>query len=259
MDILLAIIGVVLVFPYIAGPVMLWFNGSRIPPTVTELADASRPLTQRADAHFWKTAHFFASNGFAQLGERVCESARTGLSGYKQAWRHESTGEVALVGAFLKDDDADFCNTFVAFIHGRRNGAMVMTSNFDAGARTQLEDPNASRLAVPVQDLLTLRALHEAHVSFLDGQDVCPLRVRDGLTLCKLLDDATRTVALSRKRFRMEGDTLRITLRGAFVGIWINLPPLKQMYEREQRELLHRIMGADAAASGALAASDRAA
>ncbi|HEY7567287.1 MAG TPA: hypothetical protein VH762_06930 [Gemmatimonadaceae bacterium] len=257
MGIALGIILALFVFPYIAGPLLLWFSGSRIPPTQLDEADPSIALPQSAESHFWKTTHFFSANGFEQIGARVRESARNGLSSFKQLWRHAETGEVALVGAFHKEDDPSFANTFVAFMHDR-SGAMVTTSNFNAGARTLLDPPFTSRVTVPTQDVSELRALHRGHVAVYGPNIARPLRVRDCMTLCKQLEEATRAVALSQKRFRVEGDSLRVTFYGAIFGIWINLWPFKSKYERREKIMLERVMAAGVA-SGALTAGRRAA
>lgn len=245
MKIVLIVVLVVVVFPYVAGPLLLWMNGSRIPPTNLEEVDPEATLTTNAESHFWKTTYFFASNGFEKLGSRVRESNRSQLAGYKQVWRHAETGEVALVGAFVKGDDPEYGNAFVAFMHERGNGAMVSTTNFDAGARTLFNPPGASKLTIKTQDVAALRELHRAHVGmFGDGKH--PFRVRDGFTLCKQLDSTTRMIALSKKHFRAEGDSLRITLWGAVAAIWINLPPLKGRYERQDRDLLDRVLAVQA-------------
>lgn len=257
MAIVLTIVGILFIFPYIVGPLMLWFSGSRIPPTQLDEADPTIALPQSAESHFWKTTHFFSANGFEQMGARVRESARNGLSSYKQLWRHNESGEVALVGAFHTEDDPAFSNTFVAFMHDR-SGAMVTTSNFNAGARTLLDPPGTSRVSVPTQDLTELRALHRGHVAVYGPNVARPLRVRDCLTLCKQLDQATRTVALTQKRFRADGDSLRITLWGSIFGIWINLSPFKGKYERQDQLMLERAMAAGVA-SGALTSGRRAA
>lgn len=257
MGIALSIILALFIFPYIAGPLMLWFSGSRIPPTQLDEADPSVPLPQSAESHFWKTTHFFSANGFEQIGARIRESARSGLASYKQLWRHNESGEVALVGAFYKEDDPAFSNTFVAFMH-ERNGALVTTSNFNAGARTLLDPPGTSRVTIPTQDLTELRALHRGHVAVYGPHIARPLRVRDCRSLCQQLDQATRTVALTQKRFRMDGDSLRVTLWGAIFGIWINLWPFKRKYERREKIMLERVMAAGVA-SGALTAGRRAA
>ena len=257
MKIVLIIALVAVVLPYIAGPLLLWVNGSRIPPTKLEQADPEATLTQTAEAHFWKTTHFFASNGFEKLGGRVRESNQSQLAGYKQIWRHGDTGEVALVGAFVKADDPEYGNAFVAFMHERGNGAMVSTTNFDAGARTLFNPPGASKLTIKTQDVAALRELHKSHVRMLGG-GARPFRVRDGFALCNQLDNTTRTIALSKKHFRAEGDSLRITLWGAVAAIWVNLPPLKGRYEQQDRDLLDRVMAAQAT-SGAHASSARAA
>ncbi len=257
MGIALGIILALFVFPYIVGPLLLWFSGSRIPPTQLDEADPSMALAQSAESHFWKTTHFFSANGFDQIGARVRESARNGLSGFKQLWRHAESGEVALVGVFHKEDDPAFANTFVAFLHDR-NGALVTTSNFNAGARTLLDPPGTSRVTVQTQDLSELRALHRGHVAVYGPNIARPLRVRDCMTLCKQLEEATRTVALSQKRFRVQGDSLRVTLYGAIFGIWINLWPFKRKYERREKIMLERVMAAGVA-SGALTSGRRAA
>jgi hypothetical protein len=235
----------------------LWFGGSRIPPTQLDDADPSVPPPQTTEAHFWKTTHFFSANGFEQLGRRVRESARNGLTSYKQLWRHAETGEVALVGAFHKEDDPAFANTFVAFMHDR-NGPLVTTSNFNAGARTLLDPPGTSRVTVPTQDLADLRALHRGHVAVYGPNIARPLRVRDCISLCRQLDETTRKVALSQKRFRLQGDSLRVTLWGAIFGIWINLWPFKGKIDRREKVMLERAMAAGVA-SGALTPGRRAA
>ena len=244
MEILLAIVGVAVLFPYVAGPVLLWLGGSRLPPTVMEAADPAVHLPSKAESLFWKTTHFFSSNGFQQLGERVRESASNGMSAFKQVWRNAETGEVALVGAFLNEKDDTFCNTFVAFMHDRGNGSMVITSNFDPGARTLLDPPGTSKVAVATQDVAELRVLHSAHLAIHGNQNARPLRVRDGFALCSQLDSASREHALKTKRFRSEGDTLRITMWGALFGIWINLPPFKNMLERQEHRLLEQVQAA---------------
>ena len=257
MGIALGIILTLFILPYIAGPLLLWFSGSRIPPTQVDEADPSMPLPQSAESHFWKTTHFFSANGFDQMGARVRESARNGLSSFKQLWRHPESGEVALVGAFHKDDDPAFANTFVAFMNDR-GGALVTTSNFNAGARTLLDPRGTSRVTVPTQDLHELRALHRGHVAVYGPNVARPLRVKDCMTLCKQLDEATRTVALSQKRFRVDGDSLRVTLWGALFGIWINLWPFKGKYEQREKIMLERVMAAGVA-SGVLTPGRRAA
>ena len=60
MKIVLIVVLVVVVFPYVAGPLLLWMNGSRIPPTNLEEADLEATLTANAESHFWKTTHFFS-------------------------------------------------------------------------------------------------------------------------------------------------------------------------------------------------------
>ncbi len=241
MEIVLTIVIIVLVFPYVAGPVLLWTNGSRIPPTNVEAVDSNGALPKQAESHFWKTTHFFAANGFERAGDRVRESNRAGLGSYKQLWRNPETGEAALVGAFVKENDDQFSNTFVAFLDECGDDGFVSTTNFNPGARTLLDPAGSSKVVVPLQDLAELRALHKAHVAEHVGSTVRPLRVRDALTLCKQFESATRTVALAKRHFRHEGDTLRITLWGAVANIYINLPPLKWKYEQRQRDVLERL------------------
>ncbi len=259
MQTVLLIAVIVIAFPYVAGPILLWLNGSRVPPTIMEEADPSS-LPFAAESHIWKTTHFFAANGFDKHGAPVRESANNGLASYKQLWRHNETGEMALVGTFTKESDASFCNTFVAFLHERANGALVITSNFDPGARTLLDPPGTSRLSVRSQDCADLRALHRGHVALQAG-DTQPLRVRDGFELCERIEQSTRQVAVATGRFRPEregSETLRVTMWGAIFGIWINLPPLKGKYDRADRELLDRAQQALAAA-GTSPATKRAA
>lgn len=152
---------------------------------------------------------------------------------------------MALVGAFVKADDPEYSNAFVAFMHERGNGAMVATTNFDSGARTLFNPPGASKLTVKTDDVTALRELHKGHIGLL-GVGERPFRVVDGFTLCKKLDQVTREIALSKKHFRAEGDSLRITLWGAVAAIWINLPPFKGRYERQDQDLLDRVTAAQA-------------
>ncbi|HJU73648.1 MAG TPA: hypothetical protein VJ717_07865, partial [Gemmatimonadaceae bacterium] len=202
MELVLTIATILVALPYVLGPVLLWMNGSHLPPTRMEQAGGDAKLPPAVESHLWKTTAFFSSNGFEMLGARVRESASNGFSSYKQAWRNPETAEVALAGAFLKADDASFCNTFVAFLHDRANGAMVMTSNFNAGARTLLDPPGSSKISVDNQDLAELRAIHQGHLAVVGSETVRPVRFRDGFALCKQLDDATRQRAVDTKRFR---------------------------------------------------------
>jgi hypothetical protein len=245
---ILLTVAIIAAIPYIVGPLLLWLNGSRMLPTDLEPADPSRALPTAAESHFWKTTHYFGSNGFDKVGDRIRESARNGLAFYKQLWRHGQSGEVALVGAILKDSDPAYCNAFVALIHERDNGALISTSNFNVGARVVLDPPGTSKVVVPYQDPSVLRSLHQAHLAALAGESIRPLRVRDPYAFSKQLDAATRETGLLQRRFRPDGDALRVTLWGAFFGIWVNLPPLKGMYERRERELLDRVLRAGAAA-----------
>jgi hypothetical protein len=246
MAIVLTIVVVVLVFPYVAGPLFLWFSGSRIPPTNVDVVAATAPMPMQAESHFWKTTHFFAANGFERAGDRVRERNRSGLAAYKQLWRNLETGETALVGAFVKESDAEFSNTFVAFMHEYGDDALLSTSNFNPGARTLLDPAGTSKVVVASQDIAELRALHNAHVAEHGASGVRPLRARDALALSKQLEAASRATALAKKRFRKDGDSLRITFWGAVSSIWINLPPLKGKYDQQEREAVERLRLASA-------------
>ena len=149
-------------------------NGSRIPRTQLEEADPAASLPPKVESHFWKTTHFFSSNRFEMLGKRVREGNGSALAGYKQVWRNGETGEVALVGAFVKADDPEYCNVFVAFMHERENGAMVSTTNFDAGVRMLFNPPGASKLTIKTHDVAALRELHKAHIGLLGLAIVLP-------------------------------------------------------------------------------------
>jgi hypothetical protein len=172
-----------------------------------------------------------------------------GMSNYAQLWRHNATGETVHVATTLKDDGAAYSNSFVVFMHERENGGLVCTSNFRSLARVNLDPPGMSKLHAPDADLETLRALHKGHCAQL-GERMRPIRMRDGLTLCQALDAQTRTTAMAQKRYRASGDALRITLWGAFYGIWINLWPLKGMYARRDRDWLYVVRGAENSANG---------
>jgi hypothetical protein len=241
MGVVLTIVIILLVFPYIAGPLLLWMSGSRIPPTFFEALDSNAALPKQVEPHFWKTTHFFAANGFERAGERVRESNRTGLAAYKQLWRNPETGEAGLVGAFVKVNDAQFSNTFVAFIHECGDDGFVATTNFNPGARTLLDPVGSSKIAVATQDLAELRTLHEAHAAQHFASAVRPLRVRDGLSLCKQMETITNNMAVATKRWRHDGDTFRITLWGAVSSIYVNLPPLKWKYEQREQEMVERL------------------
>ena len=134
-------------------------------------------------------------------------------------------------------------------MHERANGAMLSTSNFNLGARSLLDPQGTSKLVVTMQDPADIRALHQAHLATYSNEKVRPLRVSDPYEFSRRLDAITRDVALTQKRFRRDGDSLRITAWGAVYGIWNNLPPLKGKHDRQERELLERVMRAGATTS----------
>jgi hypothetical protein len=252
MQIVLLIVLLIIVLPYVAGPILLWVNGSRMYPLNLVSADPAKPLPTKAAAHFWKTTHYFSSNGFEMFGERQLESAPNGLAMYKQMWRHPRTAEFALVGAITKQNDPEFCNAFAAFLHERASGAFIITTNFNVGARAFLDQPGTSKIVVSHQDPADLRALHQGHVAVYNSEAVRPVRAKDAEALSRQMDATTRHVALSRKRFRAEGESLRITARGALFSIWANLPPFKGKFDKADNRLLAAAFRAGAEAGLAM-------
>jgi hypothetical protein len=230
---------------YIFVPLAMWIGRTSIPSIHWELLDADTTIPHLAEAHFWKTTAFLSAQGFERAGARVKETMINGMANYAQLWRHSSTGETVHVATTLKDDGSTYSNSFVVFMHERENGGLVCTSNFRQLARVNLDPPGMSKLHLPSADLETVRAMHKQHCAQL-GERLRPIRMRDGLTLCQALDAQTRTSALAQKRYRANGDALRITLWGAFYGIWINLWPLKGMYARRDRQWLYAVRGGGA-------------
>lgn len=252
MEVILALVLIVVALPYVAGPILLWINGSRMYPLNLTSADPAQPLPTKTAAHFWKTTHYFSSNGFEMFGERQTESAPNGLGIYKQMWRHARTAEFAIVGTIVKQNDPEFCNAFVAFLHERESGVFIITTNFNVGARAFLDQPGTSKIVVSYQDPADLRALHQGHLALHNNESVRPVRAKDAVELSRHMDTVTRHIALSQKRFRPDGDTLRITAWGAFFGIWANLPPFKGKYDKAERQLLADAIRAGEAAGLAM-------
>lgn len=244
MEALLLVVASIVAGLYVLAPLAMWLLRSSIPPIQWEILEQSAVVPQPADAHFWKTTTFLSAHGFDRVGARVKETMPNDMANYAQLWRNGSTGEAVHVATTLKHDGTAYQNSFVVFLHERENGGLVCTSNFQAPARINLDPPGMSKLHSPGADLTTMRALHAGHCALL-GERMRPIRMRDALTFCQALDAALRTTALAKRRYRASGDTLRVTLWGAFYGIWINLPPFKAMYERRDRDWLYAARGAD--------------
>jgi hypothetical protein len=243
-DILLLIaVGGVAAF-YILAPLALWVMRSGVPAIQWDVLEQDATVPHLAESHFWRTTAFLSANGFDRAGARVREAMPNGMSNFAQLWRNDGTGETAYVATTLKNGGEAYRNSFVVFLHERANGGLVATSNFQPPARTNLDPLGMSKLYAPGDDFAALRALHKGHCALV-GESLRPIRMRDALTLCQALDASTRTVAMAQKRYRASGDALRITLWGAFYGVWINLPPLKNLYERHDRNRLYAARGAD--------------
>jgi hypothetical protein len=221
--------------PYWLGPYKHWKNSKNRPHATPEfwVAGERNPVPASAKAHFDATASRVAHEGFKPLP--AIGAAQGPVTMHLQFFVHDQHPERITAASIEAFGPASFKRLGLGVQTLHKDGRDWETTNAST-ARTL--SPELQRIfRVPgVSDPVVMLRLHRQFVREMTKSPAVRRDESDPLQIQQRVERrSTDKMVQSGWYYREKGHTLP-TLKGACLGIWINLPPWKNIVESRDRD-----------------------
>jgi hypothetical protein len=218
---------------YWLAPIRIWRRVVGDTPARYALIDAQHPLPASADTYLAQQAEALSTLGFSATAPYL-ETADAGATMYHQLHEHGETGDMAAVGAFLRDSDEAILDGTLSLTSAFYDGVEVKTLADLAGLPATRPKPANTILlrtgdAVPFsgskEDVARLYRIHRAMVRRRGAASQRRLDLSDPIAHHRRLIERGRRAMLESGWYYEKGAELRPTLKGACLLVWPWLPP----------------------------------
>jgi hypothetical protein len=182
------------------------------------------------------TATALAADGFAAAPPGTPFASTTSRTALLQLFCHPANGDVASVIAILNNTGETYA--VLGFTANFVDGTTFYTGNSRLPSAVP-ERPRSSRCRFPGErDPKRLYALHRARVTAA-RKPQSPIKIEDSIAYQLVREDEGRRWMVDSGYYMLNGERLRATWKGAFLGVWRFLPPWRTL-ESLKEELLRR-------------------
>jgi hypothetical protein len=183
-----------------------------------------------ADPGAWhflgKTATVLAGEGFTPAPPGTPFTSTTSPTAVLQVFSHPTNGDVASVIAI--GDKKGGTQSVLGFTTDFTDSTTFYTGNSRLPSSLP-ERPRSSRCRFPTeQDPKRLYALHRARVKAA-GKRERPIKIEDSIAYQLKREDEGWRWMIESGYHVVDGERLRLTWKGSFLGIWRFLPPWRQL------------------------------
>lgn len=188
------------------------------------------------------TAAVLVGEGFAPAPPGAPFTSTTSRTAVLEVFSHPTNGDVASVIAI--GDKSRGTHSVLGFTSDFADSTTLYTGNSRLPSAVP-ERRGTSRCRFPTeQDPKRLYALHRARVAAA-GKQQRPIRIEDSLAYQRETEDVSWRWMVECGYYMLDGERLRVTWKGAFLGIWRFLPPWRGLDslkdERLRRALMSRL------------------
>jgi hypothetical protein len=230
---------------YWLAPILL-YKRSSIRPSRVDPAGPEQSLPESVRRHLAEQGGALAKLGFVATPV-VREHDGSGNAMYHQFYRHGGTGDVAAIGIMVAESDPNPKSRTLAYSARLADGTEIKTLTDTLGLSGSPPDRSARKVmfwmgdavkyTATVDDVVRVYRVHRAQVR-RHASPQRPIPIEDPVS------HQTRIIASARARMRNSGwyrdngrGALRVTVRGACISIWRQLPPWRTI-RRSQEERL---------------------
>lgn len=220
---------------YWLAPYMHWKNSRNRAPAKAEfwLAGDSKPVPVNARAHFDATAARLASDGFKPL--TPIGASNGPITMHLQFFVHDQHPERITAASIEAIGPGGFKRMGLGVQTLHRDGRDWETTNSDT-ARTLSPELQRTFRVPDVTDPHVMLGLHRKFIGEMTKSPATRRAESDPLQIQERAEKRSQDkMVLSGWYYRQKGRALP-TVKGACLGIWINLPPWKNIVDGRDRD-----------------------
>jgi hypothetical protein len=240
----LVLVGLFVSRRYFIGPLLVHRREGQ-PPAQLELATTIPESLRSAQTHLEQVALRLQAAGFVPAPPGVPLMTKSSRPALVQLFVNAATGDVATVMAIAAKNGV---HTMQGFTTQFADETACYTGNGPLPPAIPTRPGHVRNRFPSERDPARLYVLHRAAVAKLKGKVRRPSRIDDGVAYQYDQERKSRQWMIDSGYYRLDGDRLRSTWKGACLGVWRHLPPWRTLSERREERVRRRLVTSSAAA-----------
>jgi hypothetical protein len=238
----IALLAVAIALQYLLPPVMLRMKPGQLPVALSPAVDVPAHLAVAED-HLREMAMRLAAIGFDATPPGLPLISTTNLAALVQVFVHRTDGNVANVIAMQSPKTG--IHTVLGFTAEFGDGAACYTGNSRLPSAIPPR-PKTVRHRFPSEyDAARLYALHRAVTATFGNTVQRPVQVDDSVSYQLEQEQKGRRWMIDSGYYWLDGERVRLTWKGAYLGVWRHLPPWRTLAERHDERVRRHLLRPD--------------
>ena len=239
----LVIVGLLVGPRYLLGPLLVHRRRGQLPAQF--VAATSTPASlQPARTHLDQVGLSLEAAGFVPTPPGVPLTTKSNRPALVQLFINPATGDVATVMAIASKKGL---HTLQGFTTHFADGTACYTGNGRLPAALPTRPGHVRHRFPSERDPARLYALHRVAVASAKDKVRRPSQIADGIDYQHEQERKSRQWMIDSGYYRLDGDRLQSTWKGAFLGVWRHLPPWRTFSERRDERMRRRLVALSAA------------
>jgi hypothetical protein len=240
----LVIVGLLVGPRYLLGPLVVHRRKGQLPAQF-QAATSTPAALQPAQTHLEQVALTLKTAGFIPAPPGVPLTTQSNRPALVQLFINRTTGDVATVMAIASKKGV---HTLQGFTTHFADGTACYTGNGQLPAVVPTRPGHVRHRFPSERDPARLYALHRVAVAKVEGKVRRPSPIADGIGYQQEQERQGRQWMIDSGYYRLEGDRLQSTWKGAFLGVWRHLPPWRTLTERRDERIRRQLLTLSTAA-----------
>jgi hypothetical protein len=156
-----------------------------------------------------------------------------------QLFVHTASGDVATVIA-MESPKAGL-HSLLGFTTHFEDGTACYTGNGALPSAIPARPGHMRHRFPKEREPMRLYTLHRAALKKLNGKVPRPMKIENSVAYQLEQEPQSRQWMIDSGYYRLDGEFLRSTWKGAYLGIWRHLPPWRTLSERRDERLRQRL------------------
>lgn len=239
----IGLLGLALTLLYVVAPVTMRMKPGHLPAQLAPAVDVP-PRLVAMENHLREMEKQLGSIGFIPAPPArplISTSIRPTLM---QLFVHPTNGDVASVLAM--ESPKTGIHTVLGFTAEFRDGTACYTGNSTLPSPLPPRPKSVRHRFPSERDPSRLYLLHRAVTARFQSKPRRPSQIDDSVAYQLEQERKSRRWMIDSGYYWLDGDRLRATWKGAFFGVWRNVPPWRTIAERRDERARRRLSGDDA-------------